>query len=142
MFLQKNITHRCSHCYQDEYGSELTFDSLKKILHQYINFYDKNSFCGHIKFTGGEQLLSEYLFPLMELCDINNITFGLLTNSTLIDENTYVFCLSLYNAFTYINPAFHPTRTTRSFISFGHSSTSGGSSCDSCISCGGGGAGR
>lgn len=55
MFLQKNITHRCSHCYQDEYGSELTFDSLKKILHQYINFYDKNSFCGHIKFTGGEQ---------------------------------------------------------------------------------------
>ncbi|WP_295091306.1 radical SAM protein [Ruminococcus sp.] len=90
--MQWHITHRCnlrcSHCYQNDYGSELNYDDLKCLLFQYINFCDKNYFRGHINFTGGEPLLSEYLYDIMEMCDEYNITFGLLTNGTLIDERT------------------------------------------------------
>ena len=89
--LQWHITHRCnlrcSHCYQDEYASELQFEELESLFVQYIRFCVKNGFRGHINFTGGEPLLSEHLFPLLELCDKNIITFGLLTNGTLIDED-------------------------------------------------------
>ena len=88
--LQWHITHRCnlrcSHCYQEEYASELQYSELESLLGQYISFCEKNSFRGHINFTGGEPLLSEHLFPLMEQCDKNDITYGLLTNGTLIDD--------------------------------------------------------
>ena len=90
--MQWHLTHRCnlrcSHCYQDEYSSELSLAELESIFYQYIRFCEKNSFRGHINFTGGEPLLSQHLFELLKLCDKNNITFGLLTNGTLIDEDT------------------------------------------------------
>ncbi len=90
--MQWHITHRCnlrcSHCYQDEYGSELSEKELGNLLYQYLRFCEKNKFHGHINFTGGEPLLSEHLFPLMKLCDQHKLTFGLLTNGTLIDEQT------------------------------------------------------
>ena len=88
--LQWHITHkcnlRCSHCYQDEYGAGLSFDELEKLFYQYLHFCEKNGFRGHINFTGGEPLISEHLFPLMELCDKHKITYGLLTNGTMIDN--------------------------------------------------------
>lgn len=90
--MQWHLTHRCnlrcSHCYQDEYSSELQYSDTEKIFCQYLRFCKNNSFRGHINFTGGEPLLSGNLFPLAELCDKNGITFGLLTNGTLIDEKT------------------------------------------------------
>lgn len=90
--LQWHILHRCnlrcSHCYQEDYGSELTFDELKCIFGQYIEFCKNYGFCGHINFTGGEPLISEHLFPLLELCRKNGITFGILSNGTLIDADT------------------------------------------------------
>lgn len=88
--LQWHIIHRCNlrctHCYQDEYISERSFTDLEKLFYQYMDFCEKYNFRGHINFTGGEPLLSEYLFPLLELCDKNKITYGILTNGTLIDS--------------------------------------------------------
>lgn len=90
--MQWHIIHRCnlrcSHCYQEDYGAELPYTALEQLFYQYIRFCEKKDLRGHINFTGGEPLLSEHLFPLMELCDKNNITFGLLTNGTLIDKET------------------------------------------------------
>ena len=85
--MQWHITHRCnlrcSHCYQEEFGSELSFNELEKLFYQYMDFCDNNSFRGHINFTGGEPLLSEHLFPLLELCNKNDVTFGLLSAAVM-----------------------------------------------------------
>lgn len=90
--LQWHIIHRCnlrcSHCYQEEYQSESSLENLKKIFYQYINFCTEHHFKGHINFTGGEPFLSENLFPLLRLCEDSGITYGILTNGTLLDKET------------------------------------------------------
>ena len=90
--LQWHILHRCNlrctHCYQDDYSAELSREQLEKLFFQYLNFCLENKFHGHINFTGGEPLLSPDLFYLMEMCDEHGISYGLLTNGTLIDEET------------------------------------------------------
>jgi len=88
--LQWHIIHRCNlrctHCYQEDYAAELTGEQLEGIFCQYLDFCRKYGYKGHINFTGGEPLLSPELFPLLALCEENGITYGLLTNGTLIDE--------------------------------------------------------
>lgn len=88
--LQWHILHkcnlRCSHCYQEDYVKECSFDELEKVFYQYLSFCEKNNFIGHINFTGGEPFLSEYLFVLIDLCDRYEISYGILTNGTLIDS--------------------------------------------------------
>ena len=87
--LQWHILHRCNlrctHCYQEDYSAELSRDELEKLFFQYLDFCLKNKFHGHINFTGGEPLLSPDLFYLMEMCEEHGISYGLLTNGTLID---------------------------------------------------------
>ena len=113
--MQWHITHRCnlrcSHCYQDEYGSELSFAELERIFLQYVRFCGKYSFRGHINFTGGEPLLSEHLFPLMRLCDEHRITFGLLTNGTLIDDKTAA-TLKLFRGLSFVQVSIDGTERT------------------------------
>ncbi|MBO4877583.1 MAG: radical SAM protein [Ruminococcus sp.] len=89
--LQWHILHRCNlrctHCYQEDYAAELTGDQLERIFFQYLGFCRKYGYKGHINFTGGEPLLSPELFRLLGLCEENGITYGILTNGTLIDES-------------------------------------------------------
>lgn len=117
--MQWHIIHRCnlrcSHCYQEDYGSELPFDALEKLFCQYIRFCDKYAFRGHINFTGGEPLLSENLFPLMELCDENGITFGLLTNGTLIDKSV-AERLSRYRGLSFVQVSIDGTEQTHDSV--------------------------
>ena len=88
--LQWHILHRCNlhctHCYQDERASELSFAELECIFRQYMAFCAEYGFRGHINVTGGEPLLSEHLFPLLSLFEESGVTFGLLTNGTLLNE--------------------------------------------------------
>lgn len=87
--LQWHILHRCNlrctHCYQEDYAAELSGQQLEGLFFQYLEFCRKYGYRGHINFTGGEPLLSEHLFPLLGLCEENGITYGILTNGTLID---------------------------------------------------------
>lgn len=89
--LQWHILHkcnlRCSHCYQEEYNKELNLEQLKGILYSYIDFCKKKKYKGHINFTGGEPFLSPHLFDLLQECDKNGITFGILTNGTLLNAD-------------------------------------------------------
>ena len=89
--LQWHITHkcnlRCKHCYQDDYKNELSYENLKYFFTQFLDFLNEKKFYGHINFTGGEPFLSPYLFDLLDLCQENNISFGILTNGTLLDDN-------------------------------------------------------
>ncbi len=87
---QWHITHkcnlRCRHCYQEEYNKDLGKEELTNIFYRILEYIRNNNYIGHINFTGGEPLFSEYLFTLLDLCKKYHITFGLLTNGTLIDN--------------------------------------------------------
>ena len=103
--LQWHICHkcnlRCSHCYQEDYKSELSLEELKKIFFSYRDFCSKNNFKGHINFTGGEPFLSKNFFPLLDLCEEYGNTFGILTNGTLLDEET-VLKLKKYSKLSFV----------------------------------------
>lgn len=90
--LQWHITHkcnlRCRHCYQEEYCKDLEQDVLNNIFEQCRTFWNENNYFGHINFTGGEPLLSPNLWPLLDLCEKYGNTFGILTNGTLLNEET------------------------------------------------------
>ena len=91
--LQWHLTHkcnlRCKHCYQDDYKNDLSLEVCKNILLQFKNFIDKNNYKLHINFTGGEPFVEgnkEKLFKLMAACDVLGITYGILSNGTLITK--------------------------------------------------------
>lgn len=89
--LQWHLTHecnlRCKHCYQDDYSKDLKIEQLEDIFYQYLNYIKDNNYKGHINFTGGEPFIKrEELFNLLNLCDKHNITYGILTNGTMINK--------------------------------------------------------
>lgn len=90
--IQWHITHkcnlRCKHCYQEDYSKDLEEEILTEIFYQSREFLDKNNFFGHFNFTGGEPFLSPSIWRLFDLCEENGNTFGVLTNATLLDEET------------------------------------------------------
>lgn len=111
--LQWHITHmcnlRCKHCYQDEYTKDLELEKLKDILNQYIEYINKNNYRGHINFTGGEPFMTDKIFSLMKICDKNNITYGILTNGTLINMSL-IEELKTYKGLKFIQMSLEGTR--------------------------------
>lgn len=87
---QWHITHRCNlrcqHCYQEDYNKDFDFDSLTEIFYKILDYLKMYDYIGHINFTGGEPLVSKHFWKLLDLCHEHNITFGILTNGTLIDR--------------------------------------------------------
>jgi len=91
--LQWHITEacnlKCKHCYQkDHQPVQLDYPQLLNILDQYKELLNKLNMKGHINLTGGEPLVSPFLFPLLKQFNEDNelYTFSLLTNGVLIDE--------------------------------------------------------
>jgi len=89
--LQWHITHKCNlrclHCYQEDYKNDLNLNQIKKVFFDYIEYLKNNNLKGHINITGGEPLLHHDFFKVIDLFNENNITFGILTNGTLLNEN-------------------------------------------------------
>lgn len=92
---QWHITNRCNlrcvHCYQDDYSgsNELDFDGLKVIADEIIRTLAKWGKKGDIAITGGEPLVKEEAFPLLNYLDSSDdiASIDLLTNGTLINES-------------------------------------------------------
>ena len=94
--LQWHLTERCnlscSHCYQDgrDYD-ELPSDKLFDIAGQYIDAartWRLKPSDAHISLTGGEPLLHEDFFPLLEHClSSGALTCNVFTNGTLFSES-------------------------------------------------------
>lgn len=90
--LQWHITHkcnlRCSHCYQEDYQNDLDINELKTIINKYVDFLKTIHTYGHINITGGEPLVSNRLYSLLDLIEAEEQikTFGILTNGTMITE--------------------------------------------------------
>lgn len=102
--LQWHITHqcnlRCKHCYQDEYKKDLRIQEMEDVFYKYLKYITDNNLRGHINFTGGEPFFYTSrlkLFFMMKLCDNNDITYGILTNGTYLDEGTVVELKQLKN---------------------------------------------
>jgi len=87
---QWHITHRCNlrcqHCYQEDYNKDLGKEELTDIFYKILEYVSEHNYIGHINFTGGEPLLSSYFFDLLDLCNKHHITYGILTNGTLINR--------------------------------------------------------
>ncbi|MBE6049005.1 MAG: radical SAM protein [Clostridium sp.] len=88
--LQWHITHKCNlrclHCYQEDYKSDLNFEEIKKVFLDYLDYIEEHNFRGHINITGGEPFLHPDFFKVISMFEENNITFGILTNGTLLNE--------------------------------------------------------
>lgn len=113
--LQWHILHRCnlrcSHCYQEDYAAACSEDQLMQLFAQYRTFCQAMDYHGHINFTGGEPLLSPVLFRLMECCGANDMTCGVLTNGTLID-NEIAARLSKIRGLSFVQVSIDGTRET------------------------------
>lgn len=86
---------RCKHCYQEVYDEPgLNFDKFLNILQQYdelvAKLYENSSFgkSGRITLTGGEPLMCDKIFELIEYIKKNlpYVNLSILTNGTLIDD--------------------------------------------------------
>ncbi len=110
---------RCTHCYQEDYSgsNELGLDGLKRIADEIIKTLSKWNKKGDIAITGGEPLLREEMFPLINYLESSDdiASIDILSNGTLIDESIVeqirdlkkVRCvqISLDGAFTESNDA-------------------------------------
>lgn len=87
--LSETCNLKCLHCYQENHKPvQLTYDKLINIYNQYKELLSKLKMKGHINLTGGEPLCNPYFFKILDLIkkDENLITFSILTNGTLINE--------------------------------------------------------
>lgn len=103
--LQWHITHKCNlrclHCYQEDYKNDLSYNQIKKIFFDYLEFLKVNKYKGHINITGGEPFFHQDFFDVIDLFEENNVTFGILTNGTLLDEEI-IKKLSRYKKLSFI----------------------------------------
>lgn len=117
--LQWHITHKCNlrclHCYQEDYKKDLNFTQIVKIFKDYLDYLKINNFKGHINITGGEPFLHPDFFNTIDLFDTNNITFGILTNGTLLNDSI-VEKLSLYKNLSFVQISLDGTKTMHDSI--------------------------
>ena len=117
--LQWHITHKCNlrclHCYQEEYTRDLDRKELEEIFHHYLEFVDYYNYKGHINFTGGEPFISEDIFHMLDLCETSNISFGVLTNGTMLNE-TFVQKLEKYQKLSFVQISIDGTKETHNHI--------------------------
>lgn len=92
-FIQWDSTNscnlRCKHCYHnwnEDKEKEMSNEEFKYMADDLVKFSNKWGFSPSIHFSGGEPLLREDLFDLLNYCNNNYITTRILTNGTLINK--------------------------------------------------------
>ena len=82
---------RCTHCYQEDYSgsNELGLDGLKQIADEIIATLAMWGKKGDIAITGGEPLVKEEVFPLINYLESSDdiASIDILSNGTLINES-------------------------------------------------------
>ena len=80
-----------------------------KVFLDYLDFLKKNNFKGHINITGGEPFIHPDFFKVISMFEENNITFGILTNGTFLNEEK-VQKLSSYKKLSFVQISLDGTR--------------------------------
>ena len=114
-YLQWHITHacnlRCVHCYQEDYRSHMPRAQLFAALEDFAALISDKNVRPQVNLTGGEPLLHPDFFPLAEEIRRREWRLGVLTNGTLIDEETADRLAALRPVFVQISldgpPAVH-----------------------------------
>ena len=105
--IQWHITHlcnlRCAHCYQEEYKNHMAKEDFYLILDKLEAFLRGSELIPQINLTGGEPLLHHDFFEFATAIRKRNIKLGVLTNGTLIDEETAVRLSQLKPVFAQIS---------------------------------------
>ncbi|MCX7857135.1 MAG: radical SAM protein [Deltaproteobacteria bacterium] len=92
--IQWHITNRCNlrcgHCYQDDFltNIELSYEGLMRVAHNIFKFLYERGLKGTIHLTGGEPILKQELFFLLEYLDRSSLIeeLGIITNGLLLDR--------------------------------------------------------
>ena len=91
-YLQWHITHacnlRCSHCYQTDYESHMPREELFRALDSFGDLVRDRDVQPQVNLTGGEPLLHPDFFDLCAEIRRRGWRLGVLTNGTLIDDDT------------------------------------------------------
>jgi|YelNatPaOPRAMG01_1025707.scaffolds.fasta_scaffold06170_9 radical SAM protein with 4Fe4S-binding SPASM domain len=96
---------RCKHCYQDRFDKErdLSFEVLEKIIFNIIKTLKEHNYSFLIiNITGGEPLISENLFPILNILEREKFVkeFYIITNGIFL--NKFLDKLSLYKKLKYL----------------------------------------
>lgn len=87
-FLQWHLTDRCNlacqHCYREELKPDLDAKALRHILVDFVGFLQRQGRGGRIQFSGGEPVLSPYLYDLIRIAKRHHIPSRILSNGTLV----------------------------------------------------------
>lgn len=116
LLFQWHITHRCNlrctHCYQESHQApEPEFNDLLNILDQFHRFLDAPKASGgkpvrgHVTITGGEPFVRDDFPDLLEIFHNNRkkYSFAVLTNGTLIDDDTAGYLATLNPRFVQLS---------------------------------------
>lgn len=91
-YLQWHITHECNlhcrHCYQEDYHCVMPYAEMAETLDKYDEYIRAEGFEGQINLTGGEPLLHPDFFKIAADIRGRGIRLGILTNGTMIDEDS------------------------------------------------------
>lgn len=96
-FVQWHLTERCNlkckHCYQHDKLSELSYNEVCRAINEinrtikYWGTKYKLEMSPSIHFTGGEPLLYQDLFPVLDYCHGLGLPTSLMSNGTLITDS-------------------------------------------------------
>ena len=118
---QWHITHRCNlrckHCYLDEYAKETSEIYLITVLGRIVEFLKENNGTGVLALTGGEPLVSPYLFNILDYAEKEpRIEATMIaSNGTLINQET-IDKLKKYTKFRAIQVSIDGTPETHDSI--------------------------
>ncbi len=90
-YLQWHITDccnlSCAHCYRDSIKSDLSLPQLKNVFSNFqrlrVSMHQKKA---RVQIAGGEPLLSEHIFSILDLISGAGFQSRILTNGTLVDS--------------------------------------------------------
>ena len=93
--LTAKCEYNCQHCYmhdsptyKSELKNELDFNTCLRIIDDFSNTLDHWKIHGRINFTGGDPLLKEGVFDIMEYAREKDISIGILGNPDKINYTT------------------------------------------------------
>ena len=91
-YLQWHITHECNlqcrHCYQEDRQGVTPYAEMSETLDKYEEYIKAEGYEGQINLTGGEPLLHPDFFSIASDIHKRKIRLGILTNGTMIDDDT------------------------------------------------------
>lgn len=106
-YLQWHILHpcnlHCKHCYQDDYNARMSWDEMVCLLDKYSRYVQLHDYAGQINLTGGEPLLHPDFMRLAREVKKRGLRLGVLTNGTLITDETAAGLASVRPIFVQIS---------------------------------------